>query len=637
MFCVVKRNLSGIVKFKALLLLIILLPYGVKASFELKKDSIPPALDSVPVYFNSDMSSITYRDSSLDEISRYFNVFKRGNFYASNGHLTLPSRNLLYGTQVVNPLGFANHNFEPIFFDTSNDLYAHTFYPVTDVTAVVGTGKEQFVQMMHSQNISPGFNFTVMLNGLRTAGYYARQQANDINFKSAASYFSKKGLYKMFFSFNYNKMLTDMNGGIQPTDSGGFDYSEVSDKALLPVYLNEAKHQLIQTSVYTKQVFGLDRKVNQSSIPYRTLDTLNALNKIELTGGYKEFYRFYSDRDDGAGYYKNFFIDSVDSYKNRLKVQESFGTIRIHNKVNERPYKNKLAYSLLFGVNNIDVSMVENYTGNYFTTYIQAETGKNIGNMICSVKSKYFLNGYNTKDNFSEIKIEDNGLQKINWSIAGQYSLVHPQGIYNYYISNNFKWSNKFENAKTLSVNGKAGNDKFGFLQLDMYKINNYLYFDSLAMPAQYSKDITLLQARYYKIFRFYHLRFSQEVLYQKENSAEQVLGVPEFFIKSGLYLEGKLFKSVLLYQFGIDMYWLSSYTPYGYMPATNVYYYQNAFQTGNLPLADVFLSFKIKTVRAFVRAGQLSNIGQPLYFYVPYNPVPGFTLKLGINWLFKK
>jgi hypothetical protein len=123
--------------------------------------------------------------------------------------------------------------------------------------------------------------------------------------------------------------------------------------------------------------------------------------------------------------------------------------------------------------------------------------------------------------------------------------------------------------------------------------------------------------------------------LYQLDASKEQFLGLPKYYAKTSLFIEQRVFKKNLLLRFGTDVYWLNAYRPYTYMAATNMFFYQTKFNTSNLPLADVFLSFKIKTVQAFIRLEQLSTIANAPYFFSPYYAMPGFTFKLGLNWLF--
>jgi hypothetical protein len=634
------NNLKIFLKSSALLVMLIGLLFIISVQAKatvLLKDSIKVSLDSTAVFYNNNLTVIENRDSSLNEISRYLTMFKTGNFEVGGGTLFLPTRNLLFDATSINKPLFAKTNFESLFLDVVDDYYYHTYYPVTDVTAIVGGAKEQYVKLLHTQNVSPALNVGIQINGMRTAGYYAKQQSNYVSFKAFSSYFAKTGKYKMFFSFNYNKLFSDVNGGVKATSNGDYDYTTISDKALIPIYLTNAKHQIIQSEFYTKQVIGLDKKLLSRSIPYRSPDTVSSLNKIEIEGAYKEYYRFYTDGYNSDKYYRNYYLDTLTSFKNKLKVQESYGSVRFHNFVREMPFENKLSYSLLLGINNIDVTMMATSKQNYFTSYIEPRLAKKLANFIINGSIKYYLTGYNANDYANEISLTNIPNKKWQWKVSGNFSSMHSQGIFNNYFSNNFVWENHFESTQMVYVLGKIGHYRYGTINAGIYQIKNYNYFDSLAAPAQYKPSITLWQVRYNKILSWWHLRFSPEVLYQQENSTTQVLGLPKLYIKSGLYLEGRLFKKAMLYQIGTDIYWLQSYKPLAYMPASNVYYNQQNFNSTSRPVVDAFISFKIKSVRAFIRLEQLSAIGSPLYFYVPDHAIPGFAYKIGINWLFKK
>jgi outer membrane cobalamin receptor len=72
-------------------------------------------------------------------------------------------------------------------------------------------------------------------------------------------------------------------------------------------------------------------------------------------------------------------------------------------------------------------------------------------------------------------------------------------------------------------------------------------------------------------------------------------------------------------------------------MPATGQFYLQSSEKTGNYPLLDLFVNFRIKTVRIFVRGENMLDALTPAtsYFLVPNYPMPGRTLKFGIIWQF--
>jgi hypothetical protein len=603
-----------------------------KAQAYSKIDSAKVALDSLPYFFNDQFSGYRLLDTSLTELHRYNPLFRKNNFYSITGHITLPSRNIFYHPQINDGLTFANTQHDLLYLNNDDVQFMHTYYPITTVKAVIGSKKEQLVELLHSQQIIPTLNVGFRINGIRTSGYYNKQQANTIGFQAFTSYMAKNGIYRSFFSYTYNRILTQLNGGLQPDSLNTFTYESLSDKALIPVYLNSAKHQIYGSDVYTKQIIGLDRKLKKGELS-AFHDSSTALNKIAVYGRYQEFFRHYEDQFLDTSYYKNLYI-TTELYNNKVRAQKTKASVALYNTIAGHAVDHYIGYELEAGLENLDVTIVD-FKQNYFSTFVKAALAKNLKPFSMKLEAKYFLNGYNAQNYQALFSVNAQPLSSFKWSILAGMNALNTDVVNNFYFSNNFKWNNTFKTVNHSFINANLAYKWAGNLFLQYSIINNYVFVDSAALPSQLSNSISLLQIKYYKIFKWKALYFIPEILYQLDASEEQFLGLPKFYAKTSLFFEKRIFKNNLWLRFGTDVFWLNSYRPYTYMAATNMFHYQTKFNTGNLPLADLFLSFKIKTVEAFVRLEQLSTIAGAPYFFSPYYAMPGFTFKLGLNWLF--
>jgi hypothetical protein len=597
-----------------------------------KIDSSKVALDSVPYFFHDDFSHHHLLDTSLNELHRYNQLFKNGNFYNITGHVTLPVRNVFYNPMNTDGLSFANTMHDGIYLNNNQVEFMHTYYPITTVKAVIGSKKEQFMELLHSQQIIPEVNIGFKIHGIRTAGYYNKQQSNTVGFQAFSSYLAKGGRYRSFFSYTYNRIVAQLNGGLQPDSAFSYTYETLTDKALIPVYLNSASHQLYGSDVYTKQVIGLDKILKKAELSAMH-DSCASLNKIVIYGRYQEYFRHHTDQFLDSTYYQNYYI-TQEVYKDKIRAQKTKASVALLNTVAGNAVDNYIGYELQAGIENLDVTLID-YKKNYFTTYINALLAKNFGFFSAKAEAKYFLNGYNKSNYQAVFSLQSLPNQLLKWEVNAGANALNPEVINNYYTSNNFFWENNFKAINHTFVNANIAHKKVGNLLVQYSVINNYVYFDSLAVPSQFNTSNSLLQIKYFKIFKWKALRFAPEVLFQLDASKEQILGLPTYFTKTSLYFEQRIFKKHLLFQIGTDVFWLNSYRPYTYMAATNQFFYQTKFNTGNLPVADFFIAFKISTVQAFVRLEQLSTIVTEPYFYSPYYAMPGFTFKIGINWLF--
>jgi len=613
-------------------LLSIPLLFTKNAMASVKIDSTKVALDSVPYFFHDDFSNYELLDTSLSELHRYNQLFKTGNFYNVTGHITLPSRNVFYNPTRNDGLNFANNYHDGIYLNNNNVQFIHTYYPITTVKAVIGSKKEQFVELLHSQQISPAINVGFKINGIRTAGYYNKQQSNTVGFQAFSSYLAKNGRYRSFFSYTYNRIVAQLNGGLLPDSAFSYAYESLSDKALIPVYLTNAAHQLYGSDVYTKQVIGLDNILKKGEISARN-DSSSSLNKIALFARYQEYFRHHTDQFVDTSYYQNFYL-TEEFYVDKIRAQKTKASLAIFNTVAGNAVDNYIGYEIQAGIENLDVTIID-YKKNYFTTYANALLAKNINFFSVKAEAKYFFNGYNAGNYQAVTGIQSLKNKSLKWSINAGTNALNPDVINNHYTSNNFFWENSFKPVKQSFFNGNLNHKNAGHLFFQYNLINNYVFLDSLALPTQLNTTISLLQIKYFKLFKWKVLRFAPEVLFQLDNSKEQFLGLPTFFAKTSLYFEQRIFKKHLWFQMGTDVFWINSYRPYSYMAATNQFFYQTQFNTSNLPMADVFIAFKISTVQAFVRLEQLSTIITEPYFFSPYYAMPGFTFKMGLNWLF--
>ena len=597
-----------------------------------KIDSSKVALDSLPYFFKDDFSNYHLLDTGLNEAHRYNQLFKTGNFYNVTGHITLPSRNVFYNPQLADGLNFSSTQYDNIYLNNNDVQFMHTYYPITTVKAVIGSKKEQFMELLHSQQIVPSLNVGFKISGIRTAGYYSKQQSNTVGFQAFSSYLAKNGRYRGFFSYTYNRIVAQLNGGLQPDSAYTYAYESLTDKALIPVYLNNASHQLYGSDVYTKQVFGLDNKLKKNEL-MTSSDSSTSLHKIAIYARYHEYFRQYTDQFLDSSYYQNYYI-TQEVYKDKIRAQKTKASLAIFNTIAGSAVDHHIGYELQAGIENLDVTLID-YKKNYFTSYINALLAKNFEIFKAKVEAKYYVNGYNNSNYQVLFNMQSLPAKSFKWAVSAGANAMNAEVINNYYLSNNFKWENNFKAIENTFFNANINYKKAGNLFFQYNIINNYVFFDSLALPNQINASTSLIQIKYFNIFKWKALRFAPEVLFQLDASKEQYLGLPKYFAKTSLYFEQRIFKKHLWFQIGTDVFWINSYRPYTYMAATNQFFYQTKFNTGNLPVADVFIAFKISTVQAFVRLEQLSTIITEPYFYSPYYAMPGFTFKLGLNWMF--
>ena len=195
--------------------------------------------------------------------------------------------------------------------------------------------------------------------------------------------------------------------------------------------------------------------------------------------------------------------------------------------------------------------------------------------------------------------------------------------------------------------NNKFKNESIGELKLGLSflkniinvvfsekRIQNYIYYDTSALPAQFGADINVFSTEFSVNYNFYKSwNFYNKSLFQF-SSNKKIYVISDFTSYSSLYYERNFFNNAMKSSIGMGGNYFSSYYANAFMPATSQFYQQDAVKIGNYPFVDFFINFRIKTARFFIKVEHLnSGISKANYFYVPHLPTPGRTLKVGVDW----
>jgi hypothetical protein len=263
------------------------------------------------------------------------------------------------------------------------------------------------------------------------------------------------------------------------------------------------------------------------------------------------------------------------------------------------------------------------------------------------VSGELFIDRYRKGDynlNGEMAKLFDLKKGRVEWLITGGIYKRTPSFWYTRWGSNHFNWNidlekeSRFEIGTRLSYPARNAELKFNYAI-----INNYLDFDTLAMPSQDSSMLTVMSLSLHKDFRAWKFHLVPDVILQKSNNTE-VLELPQATVRVAAYFEHMFrFEKTngrLNTQLGVDVTYHTLYHPYNYMPSTGRYYRQEQSETGDYPFINAFLNIKLKRTRFFVMFDHL-NYGmmgeEKMYNYemVPLYPQPGRRFTFGLAWTF--
>jgi hypothetical protein len=203
---------------------------------------------------------------------------------------------------------------------------------------------------------------------------------------------------------------------------------------------------------------------------------------------------------------------------------------------------------------------------------------------------------------------------------------------------NDFNKESRTEFGSRIEYPARNLDFRFNFAIID-----NYLDFNTLALPSQYGSALTVMSAAVKKDFRLWKFHLAPDINIQKSSNTE-ILDLPVATIRTTAYFDHIWFiKSTngrLDLQFGVDVVYNTLYHAYSYMPATGRFYRQSSVETGNYPFINAFFNMKVQRTRFFFMLDH-ANYGlmnaDMLYNYemIPLYPWNIRRFTFGLAWTF--
>jgi hypothetical protein len=570
---------------------------------------------------------LTWNDSSLTFLHRY--AFHKFGLEWHNGNIGL-SRSKLFFQYPYHEFGFilGLQGFDNYFFSSEQNKFFFTKRPYTEISVLLGSNKEQIAKLLHTQNVNERWNIAFRMNRTSSEGFYSRQNSNFNSTQLQSNYTSKTKKYAAIVQTNFNRSNAFENGGIVDTVDV-LNSNEFLNSKGIPVNLNDARRRTSENSVWIKQFFNLVQvdsiQINDSLFKHYSI----VKARITNLSGISSRYTWFKDSEAILGYYPNYrdsiTNDSINrfSFYDELRAHFYFKSIEINGGFKYEWNKIRMIYY---------DTLAQNFIGLASMKWHHKKGHRLV------VNSHYVFDGFNKNDArisaFLGYKILE------NWELSAFYLLDNRtptlQDIR--WVSNNFEWLNSFKKTLYNGANVCLNNNLIDFkISFSWHNYTNPVFYDFVARPKQSDGSSQIIQALVEKSFHIGKFYLTNTITYQK-TSSDSIFRLPEVISKNAFYFQSELFKQVMKIQFGIDFYYFSKFTPYAYMAATNVYYLQNNKSSGDYPFFDIFLNFKVKSLRGFIMLDHINQgfIGNNQFYFMPGYPFPGRTIKLGITWVFR-
>ena len=550
-------------------------------------------------------------------------------------------------------------NKDVFFFDRINDFISKPeetkFYQVNHpytwlyyaTTPKARNG--QVIDFRHTQNVNKNFNWGFNIGLVGSTGRMSHQHSRNTTFSPQMSYVGKH--LSMHFFYNYTKTGIEENGGI--VDTVEVNAKRFTTKMTQP-FSNWGKRSWNFVTEYSlgKTDFQI---INDS--------TRKEIYTPKISFGYvfkyDKMFRTYEDSELKTELYDNFYFPGTATY-------DSLFFKRLTNQFNLKIMENQLlgispAINGSIGIENEGYYNFKNYhSANNNTTYsnafFQGGISKNKSrNMFLNGTYRQYLSGYKLGD----VQLKGSlGLKfyqgesdtlKYLFKVSAEFNNSEPDYFLKRYYSNNYRWENSFNKLQTTRIGAEFSIPVWHLrIGASNYLINNYIYFNDEAKPAQLGDALNVFTVSAMKDFFIWHVRFANRVTWQKTNHNE-VLNLPQLALYHSTYFEFYLVKNVLLTQIGGEVNFSTEYDAFGYSPATSVFYPMKKREedpnnplpvpiekAGNFPLLNGYFNIKIRGVLMFFKWENICNGLVRDWYYSTYNyPYQDFHFMFGILWRF--
>ncbi|HEX5653060.1 MAG TPA: putative porin, partial [Chitinophagaceae bacterium] len=171
--------------------------------------------DSITIRFRYLDSTRNYTlDSSVTDFTRRYPIPAT---YIHLGNTGLAARSILLSPRFTTGWDPGFHSLDVYKWKLERVRFFTTTRPYSELNYLLGSRSEQLIEVMHTQNIRPTWNFLFQYRLINSPGFFKNQKTNHNNYTISSWYQSPNKRYNNYFVFLGNKLQVSENGGIQDT------------------------------------------------------------------------------------------------------------------------------------------------------------------------------------------------------------------------------------------------------------------------------------------------------------------------------------------------------------------------------------------------------------------------------------
>jgi len=644
--------------------------------------------DSITIYFRYlDSIKNDYLDSSLEDFNKFYTVPANYVTLGNNGTAAYP---VLFSPLLKSGWDAGFHAFDIYKYSLENTRFFKTTRPFTQMTYLLGSGKEQVIKVLHTQNIKPNWNAGIEYELISSPGVFQTQNSNINNYRFFSNYQGKRKRYAAYFVLLGNKINVSENGGIR-NDSFLLD-PQRKKRFAVPVNLGGDVGQtfnVFSTKVNTGDLYSNFTALFRQSYDFGIKDSLIINDSTTEYLFYPKF-RFqhtinyssygYQFQDNVLGYQtytgiRNAALDSAffhDRYDTTLTLRADSLNFRLQDKwkfvsndfsIKQFPETKNPAQFIEAGIR------LENFSGEFlraktlpqlvvlppyrlqfsflkktfYNVVLHGEYRNKTRNKKWDalLKGDFYATGFNAGDYSAYATLTRFLNPKLgNIQVSFQNVNRSPSYIFDGFSSFDIDNTSLTKKENLTVISAMAFNPRFTIMARNI-SITNYTYLKNYYQTDQFNGLVNITQVTASTKNKVVgHLNLYSDFIVQ-QSTGNNPIRVPLFFTRQRLSFEGNFYKNLFL-STGLDVKYNTPYKPYNYSPVMGHFFPQDSVTISNLPQLDIYFDFRIKSFTGVVKLENLNtaNFAQGFdftnnSFAAPNYPTPGLIFRIGVQWNF--
>lgn len=592
-------------------------------------------------------------------INNFYNYFPLPSSYNHLGNFGTAARNLIFNT--TNTTGFSSgfNSFDIYNYSLQNTKLYNTTRAFTELAYMLGSGAEQMINVLHTQNKKDNVNFSLEYRFINSPGDYQSQNANHNNLRFTYQYQSPNKRYKAVVVLMSNKNQSSENGGLQNpkrldslTIGNPYEFTtrmgpgDLARRSLFSTVINTGNIQTNSNIVLRHSYdFGQKDSIVTDSAVYKLFyPRLRIQHEIQVQSQTASFIDPYAD----SANYRKYFAFVLNKSKDNIRfndafsnIQNEFSLISYPDKKNSNQYAKASIMLQNFKGTFSDTSTTKNTS--FYNVIVGGEYRNKTKNGVWDIDAiaQLYLTGFNSGDYLAKISLEKQ-LGKKGGNLQIGFQNINKSASFIYNNLSSFRITNRGNTSKENSTRIWAQyiNQKRGVqLAANYYLVSNFMYADSFFKLKQDASLINVLHLSGEKMFKLKKNINAYANLDIQQSTANAPINIPLALARLRIAFEGNFYKNLFL-STGVEVRYTTNFKAAGYSPFINQFLYNDTYTISNRPDVHLFFNFKIKRFKAFVRVENLNTLIPPTgfksYNFVADNyPSQTLWLRLGIWWKF--